>query len=133
LPVLLVNPGFPSNTAEAFRLLDAQRDAQRLEGTPTGNDPSPEALIEALKAPPSRWPYRNDFLPVFLAGGNLEVRDAYTAILDGLKAQGADFCGLTGSGSTCFGIFTNGGAAEQAAKSLTGPSYSTFLSFPLRV
>jgi 4-diphosphocytidyl-2-C-methyl-D-erythritol kinase len=131
LPVLLVNPGFPSNTAEAFRLLDAQGDAQGIELA--GEAPSPEALIGALKAPPSLWPYRNDFLPVFLAGGKPEVQDAYRAILNGLKAQGADFCGLTGSGSTCFGIFTKGGTAEQAAKSLAGLGYLTFLSFPLRV
>jgi 4-diphosphocytidyl-2-C-methyl-D-erythritol kinase len=130
LPVLLVIPWFPSNTAGAFRLLDTQRDARKIEPVPCGTELSPAALIVAMKAPPSQWPYRNDFLPVFLAREKEEVRGAYRTILGGLKAQGADFCGLTGSGSACFGIFTHGGTAEQAAKSLAGPGYATFLTSP---
>jgi 4-diphosphocytidyl-2-C-methyl-D-erythritol kinase len=135
--VLLVNPGFPSNTAEAFRLLDARRaglDAESPSGW--GELSSGQALIEALKGPPSLWPYGNDFLEVFL-GRDDPSADVYRAILEGLRTQGADFCGLTGSGSTCFGIFTEGGAAEKAAKTLrTGRSVSkpgvfTLLTFPL--
>ncbi|MDR2371376.1 MAG: hypothetical protein LBD71_07840 [Treponema sp.] len=43
----------------------------------------------------------------------------YGKILSALREAGADFSGLSGSGSTCFGIFTDGGKAEQAAKILS--------------
>ncbi|MDR3122989.1 MAG: 4-(cytidine 5'-diphospho)-2-C-methyl-D-erythritol kinase [Treponema sp.] len=114
--VLLANPGFPSNTGEAYRLLDARRNRRGL-GTAPRAGPSEQSLVEALKGPPSRWPYENDFLEVFLAGNDAPVA-AYRTILERLRSQGADFCGLTGSGSTCFGIFAGGGAAEKAAETL---------------
>jgi 4-diphosphocytidyl-2-C-methyl-D-erythritol kinase len=141
--VLLANPGFPSSTAEAYRLLDARRDKRGVE-TPPRAGPSERSLIEALRGPPSRWPYTNDFLEIFLEGNDAPAR-AYRAILEGLRSQGADFCGLTGSGSTCFGIFAGGGAAERAAETVRAmgpalkrslwqlPDYEiiTTLTFPL--
>jgi 4-diphosphocytidyl-2-C-methyl-D-erythritol kinase len=112
--VLLANPGFPSNTAEAYRLLDISRERRGLE-TALREDPSAQGLIRALREPPSRWPYKNDFLEVFLEEDGAPAL-AYRTILEGLRSHGADFCGLTGSGSTCFGIFTGGGFEERAAK-----------------
>jgi 4-diphosphocytidyl-2-C-methyl-D-erythritol kinase len=113
---LLANPGFPSNTAEAYRLLDASRDRQGALPDPR-RGPSARSLIEALGEHPSRWPYQNDFLEVFLERNDAPAR-AYRTLLEILRSQGADFYGLTGSGSTCFGIFTEGGAAENAAAAL---------------
>jgi 4-diphosphocytidyl-2-C-methyl-D-erythritol kinase len=141
--VLLANPGFPSNTAEAYRLLDACRD-KRGAGTSPRAGPSGQSLVDALGGPPSRWPYTNDFLEVFLAGDDAPAV-AYRTILERLRDQGADFCGLTGSGSTCFGIFAGGGATEKAAEALQamGPALKrslwqapeheifTTLTFPL--
>jgi 4-diphosphocytidyl-2-C-methyl-D-erythritol kinase len=124
---VLVNPGFSSSTAEAFRLLDAHKDGNFCGGT----ENSGETLVEALKGPPSQWPYGNDFLELFLERGSSAVIDAYKAILGDLQAQGADFCGLTGSGSTCFGIFTQGEAAEKAEKLLSRPEVFTLRTFPL--
>jgi 4-diphosphocytidyl-2C-methyl-D-erythritol kinase len=55
-------------------------------------------------------------LPVLLdAGGN---HLAYLEILSDLKALGAEFSGLSGAGSTCFGVFTDEGAANRAAGAL---------------
>jgi 4-diphosphocytidyl-2-C-methyl-D-erythritol kinase len=124
---VLVNPGFPSNTAEAFRLLDAHRDGNFREEP----ENSGEKLVEALKDSPSQWPYGNDFLGLFLKKGSSAIIAAYRAILGELQAQGADFCGLTGSGSTCFGIFTQEGAAKKAEKSLSRSGVFTLLTFPL--
>jgi 4-diphosphocytidyl-2-C-methyl-D-erythritol kinase len=129
--VALANPGFPSSTAAAYRLLDARRAGP---GSPPG--PSRERLIEALRGPPFRWPYRNDFLDLFLAE-NDDRAAAYRTILGYLRSQGAEFCGLTGSGSTCFGIFSNGGAAEGAVERLRADEglqergLFTALTFPL--
>ena len=131
--MLLANPGFPSSTAEAYRLLDAHRDRR---GFPLRAGTSAGSLIEALPGPPSRWPYENDFLEVFLAG-NDPTALAYRTILELLRSQGADFCGLTGSGSTCFGVFTKGGAAEKAAEAALTAAFApehrifTALTFPL--
>jgi 4-diphosphocytidyl-2-C-methyl-D-erythritol kinase len=114
--VVLANPGFPSATAEAYRLLDACR-ARQGGGTASRAGPSAQSLIEALRGPPSRWPYTNDFQEVFWERDDAQAR-AYRTILESLRCQGADFCGLTGSGSTCFGIFTGGGGAEKAAEAV---------------
>jgi 4-diphosphocytidyl-2-C-methyl-D-erythritol kinase len=133
--VLLANPGFPSNTAEAYRLLDLRR-AGRGSGNGPGTGLSGQDLIAALRGPPSRWPYGNDFLELFLAEKGARAA-AYRSILEGLRSGGADFCGLTGSGSTCFGIFTEEGAAKKAAEALQGGGHApesgvfTILTFPL--
>ncbi|MDR0596887.1 MAG: 4-(cytidine 5'-diphospho)-2-C-methyl-D-erythritol kinase [Treponema sp.] len=139
--VALANPGFPSHTMEAYRLLDARRNRQ---GAPLRAGPSERDLIEALRGPPSRWPYENDFLEVFFEGSDAPSW-AYRTILEEMQSHGADFCGLTGSGSTCFGIFTQGGAAEKAAEAVRSRGFSlksgsgclpereffTVLTFPL--
>jgi 4-diphosphocytidyl-2-C-methyl-D-erythritol kinase len=131
--VVLVKPAFSSNTAEAFRLLDAHREGSSIEEM---HELSEQALDEALQGPPALWPYRNDFLEVFLVKGGAAVRDTYRAILGGLQEAGADFCGLTGSGSTCFGIFMGGaggpaGPAEKTTRALSGLEVFTVLTFPL--
>lgn len=118
--VALANPGFSSHTAEAYRLLDARRNKQ---GAPLRAGPSARGFIEALRGPPSRWPYENDFLEVFFAG-NDGPACAYRTILGAMRRQGADFCGLTGSGSTCFGIFTGGGAVERAEEALRSGGFA---------
>ncbi|MDR1250133.1 MAG: 4-(cytidine 5'-diphospho)-2-C-methyl-D-erythritol kinase [Treponema sp.] len=133
--VLLANPGFPSNTAEAYRLLDLRRAGEGL-GYGSGTGLSAQSLIAALRGPPARWPYGNDFLEIFL-GGNGAQAAAYRSILEGLRSGGADFCGLTGSGSTCFGIFAEKRAAEKAAEALQNGRHTpesgifTVLTFPL--
>ncbi|GHU88039.1 4-diphosphocytidyl-2-C-methyl-D-erythritol kinase [Spirochaetia bacterium] len=110
LAVVLVNPGFPSATAEAFKQLDLWREQKTVPVTI-----SDDALKRALAGHPRDWPYENDFLPVFLAGKEAK---AYGDIISRLKSLGADFSGLSGAGSTCLGVFINGGMAEQAAKIL---------------
>jgi 4-diphosphocytidyl-2-C-methyl-D-erythritol kinase len=115
--VVLVNPGFSSGTREAFALLDAGRAAP-CAARPGGN-PGAEALIAAFGAAPASWPYGNDFLPVFLAEGPGAARKAYGDILRDLAALGAEFSGLSGAGSTCFGIFTDTGEANRAVKVLS--------------
>jgi 4-diphosphocytidyl-2-C-methyl-D-erythritol kinase len=123
--VVLVNPGFTSVTAEAFRQLDRWREqGGEARKTPelSNEHPAklpPERLKRALGGHPRDWPYTNDFLPVFLAGEDKIAAKAYGDIISRLKALGADFSGLSGAGATCFGVFTDRGIAEKAVKILS--------------
>jgi 4-diphosphocytidyl-2-C-methyl-D-erythritol kinase len=126
LPVVLVNPGFPSETAGAFRLLDASREGV-LPCSELAGKLTPQALIKALEGHPGSWPFFNDFLPVLSAG----TGGVYQRIFSGLKEGGADFCGLSGAGSTCFGVFPDEKPAEKAVKSLRREWPFVELTFPL--
>jgi 4-diphosphocytidyl-2-C-methyl-D-erythritol kinase len=112
--VVLVNPGFPSETGAAFAKLDAfrERTAQSAGGF-TGFKSSRAVIPDnVLTEEPSRWPRGNDFLPVLQEdGGNGE---AYRRITGDLQILGAEFAGLSGAGSTCFGIFLEREKAEKA-------------------
>jgi 4-diphosphocytidyl-2-C-methyl-D-erythritol kinase len=104
-----VNPGFESETAAAFRLLDEFRAKN---GERMVVSLSESAAIRALSDHPGNWPFFNDFLPVFEQTSSART---YREILAGLKEQGADFMGLSGAGSTCFGVFSDVKKAEKTA------------------
>ena len=124
--IVLVNPGFSCDTGEAYGMLDAMRES----GAGRNAEKLPrEALIAALSNAPSTWPFRNDFLQMHLERGAPELREAFTRILADLAAQGAEFRGLSGTGATCFGIFTDKGAAERAVISLKDRWFFTHLTF----
>jgi 4-diphosphocytidyl-2-C-methyl-D-erythritol kinase len=108
--LVLVKPAFESNTAEAYRLLDAARPPPR-------KTLSREALTAALENPPATWPYYNDFQPVFLAEHSPHSA-AYRAVFSGLNETGAQFSALSGSGSAVFGVFESATAAAHAAAQL---------------
>jgi 4-diphosphocytidyl-2-C-methyl-D-erythritol kinase len=129
LPVALVNPGFSSGTAGAFRLLDAFRNSRSggFSGSGEAVDLAPEAYIKALGENPRNWPFFNDFLPVLDPGAG----GVYGRILSRLEGLGADFSGLSGAGSTCFGVFCDRGRAEKAVKSLVREWPFAQLTFPL--
>jgi 4-diphosphocytidyl-2-C-methyl-D-erythritol kinase len=130
--VVLVNPGFPGDTAAVYALLDESRPKGRAEPF---KGRIVRELIEALEKNPSFWPYRNDFLPVLLTSGPegdvTPVGEVYRDILVDFRVLGANFSGLSGTGSTCFGIFTQKGAAEQAVQSLLLRYPFVELTFPL--
>ena len=111
--LVLVNPGFSSGTAAAFRLLDGYRAAC---GAQPAACPPEDELVRALAGSPKTWPFVNDFLPVFTGDsgqdfGHGSTAGAYRDMLAALGKLGADFAGLSGSGATCFGVFTD---REQA-------------------
>jgi len=110
----LVSPGFPSDTACAFRLLDNYR----LQASSANAAPVPQAqpFIEDKSAPlrlrkKDFTKMYNDFLPVFPE----REKSVYNGIIAQLKELGAAFAGLSGSGSACFGVFKEKTQAESAA------------------
>jgi len=119
LSIVLVNPGFFSDTTEAYRLFDMWRK----KNTPILPQDS-AFLLKSLSGPPQNWSFSNDFLTVFeaAAGESPSMSETFTTyqhIISGLREQGADFAGLSGSGSTCFGVFSEPEKAELARESLS--------------
>ncbi|AEJ18944.1 4-(cytidine 5'-diphospho)-2-C-methyl-D-erythritol kinase [Gracilinema caldarium] len=126
--VLLVNPGIHSSTPEAFRLLDTVRSETRVCTKPLlGRD----VLVRLLESHPQHWTFYNDFLEVFLKHGTLEVQQTYQAILRELREAGADFVNLSGSGSTCFGVFADHDKARKTLQNMKGRWPLVELTFPL--
>jgi 4-diphosphocytidyl-2-C-methyl-D-erythritol kinase len=119
--IVLVNPGFSSGTAEAFSLLDSQRGGK----IPTVEPFSADTVYDILQGSPRSWPFANDFLPVLGADGT------YSRILSRLRDLGAEFSSLSGTGATCFGVFTDRGMAKKALKLLSKQWNFTELTFPL--
>jgi 4-diphosphocytidyl-2-C-methyl-D-erythritol kinase len=121
LPVLLINPGFPSGTAAAFTKLDEFRSRSAEIADCFGKlfgqrRPDGEDLFRFLGENPAFWPYSNDFLPVLRE--DKEHGAVYNRIFQDLKELGADFSGLSGSGSSCFGIFADRELGERAFDAL---------------
>jgi 4-diphosphocytidyl-2-C-methyl-D-erythritol kinase len=139
--IVLVNPRFSVNTAEAFRLCDEFRfrDEFRFLDEHRFRDShvmlTKQALIDALSAHPVSWQYQNDFLPIFLSPSYAkdDEKKAYRDIFDTFKESGASFSGLSGSGSTCFGVFLDKEKAEKAVNSFYSAQYFIKLTFPLAV
>jgi len=124
LSLVLVNPGFPSDTAEAFRLLDEYRAT---EPRPLNPEPRPPVFIPnssfLIPNSPQDWPFTNVFFSVFEAYFKKKKSDgggfsAYQEIVSGLRELGADFSGLSGSGSSCFGVFSSQSQARTAKEVL---------------
>jgi len=111
---VIVNPGFPSDTAAAYRLLDEYRAEFKMPHAEAQRDG--DGIEREIFSDPARWTFKNDFLPVF---GERE-RSAYNEIICKLRELGAGFAGLSGSGSTCFGVFTERESAQRAADTLRG-------------
>ena len=112
---VLVNPGFPSDTAAAFRLLDEYRKSgKRNEKLEKRKD-----ILPHLSLPFSQSSFFNDFLPVF---GERE-KSVYNEIISQLLELKADFASLSGTGSTCFGVFKDREIAESTAAVLRNRWY----------
>ncbi|MDR1288173.1 MAG: 4-(cytidine 5'-diphospho)-2-C-methyl-D-erythritol kinase [Treponema sp.] len=137
MPVVLVNPGFASDTAAAYRRLDRLRLEKGAfpalgETEQDGGFAARAGGFRFAGNTIGDWPRGNDFLPVFRDGGENGGGAVFQEILSALDRSGADFSGLSGSGSTCFGIFTDGGRAKTAAKMLSKGWPFIRLTFSLR-
>ena len=130
LSFVLVNPGFSSDTAHAYSLLDKYRqDISFVRNTE-------DMQMLSFSGSPGDWQFSNDFLSVFNACGREsytpgESWAAYGEIISSLRTLGAGFAGLSGSGSTCFGVFSGPDTARQAGESLSKRWPYVIETFPL--
>jgi 4-diphosphocytidyl-2-C-methyl-D-erythritol kinase len=122
--VVVVFPGFAVSTKEAYGLLDRERPLHDCEA-----DLDDGALISAYSLQPDSWPFWNSF--------ETYVGTAHPAILSWigrLKATGALFSLMSGSGSAVFGVFADLEKAQAAAialKALNGDDLPIVAAFPL--
>jgi len=105
--LVLVNPGFSSDTAAAYQLLDKKRELENI----TANDAVLPFIKKNIDLSCFTKTFRNDFLPVFAE----PEKSVYTGIISELRELGAQYANLSGTGSTCFGIFKEKEKAEKAA------------------
>jgi len=122
--LVLINPGFPSDTARAFRLLDEKRKLGNINhewNLRFLHEPHEPVLQDISSA----WfmgnnifnlPFYNDFLEVFPD----EEQRIYNEIISALQSQGAQYANLSGSGASCFGVFKDIEQAHKAADTLRG-------------
>jgi 4-diphosphocytidyl-2-C-methyl-D-erythritol kinase len=109
--IVLVNPGFPSSTAAAFRLLDESRNSSNNVVLNNIN------MVKSKKdffSDDELFVYKNsynDFLSVF----SDPEKPVYDEIISQLLELGAQYANLSGAGSTCFGIFNDRFLAQKAA------------------
>lgn len=99
---VLIVPGFGVNTRKAYAEFD--KHGSKRESVP------PETLVSHyLESAPSVWRFFNSFEAVLA-----EVYPDLRAVLGMLKGLGSDFTAMSGSGSSCFGIFSGKKDAEHA-------------------
>ena len=105
--LVLVNPGFPSDTKTAFKLLDEHRKS----GTRSEKPGTKNNYIKNSSLLIPNPLFSNDFLDVFPK----EQRNIYNEIISSLRELGAVYANLSGAGSTCFGIFEDQEKGKIAA------------------
>jgi 4-diphosphocytidyl-2-C-methyl-D-erythritol kinase len=115
--LVLVYPGFPVITGEAYRWLDTyRRDSGGAQQAGQSQD-----LLEVTddlkqiytQARPGEWTLFNSFAPLLKARFPL-----LEEIITALKKTGAAAAGVSGSGSTIFGLFNLREEARKAARVL---------------
>jgi 4-diphosphocytidyl-2-C-methyl-D-erythritol kinase len=109
LPAVLVNPGVAVPTADVFRALAAPPlTGEAMPDEPVAAGADVDAIIAALAT------RRNDLeAPAILA------QPVIADVLSALRAFAAcRLARMSGSGATCFGLFSSGRAAQAAARSL---------------
>lgn len=111
---VLVNPGFQSDTCTAFKLLDKNRNSSQksAKAKKPNNFSSPGSAASLCDEDFEL--FVNDFLNVFEEPEKL----IYNSIISDLHELGAQYANISGTGSTCFGVFGEIEKAKEAAASL---------------
>ena len=118
LQVLLVNPGIEMPTGPVFRRFDAQNLTPRLPAHPHVDFDSVGAARTLMKHS------RNDLeAPAFAIAPEIEE-----LVKDMAASPGAVAARMSGSGATCFALFENKRAAENARAQFAKKKYWTMAS-----
>ncbi len=108
LAIVLVGPGFPLATREVFAALGLTKGEQRGKPSAAAVPSEADALLAFLADRP------ND-----LETPAIRLAPAIAGIIEALRAaQGCRLARMSGSGTTCFGLFASLGEADAAAQAL---------------
>ena len=105
--LLLVFPGVSSGTKEAYALVDSWNERHALDHAVCAD------LERVYHGPLTAWNFANSFTPAITSR-----YPQIAAALEAVRATGACYAELSGSGSTVYGVFTSGDEAETAAGKL---------------
>lgn len=122
--LVVVFPGFPVSTADAYSLLDRDRP----DGSCEPDLPNHE-LEKAYRLQPESWPFANSFEPYVS-----RVHPGIAQWITRLRGLGSDFAMMSGSGSTVFGVFRDSDLAKRAVaelRALAEPETMVVQAFPL--
>ena len=107
LCLVLVNSGFHSETSAAYKLIDQNRTSAQ-----TGKN---NVFINKSEFDEKDFShFTNDFLNFFPE----TQKSVYNEIIAKLREFGAQYANLSGSGATCFGVFSDRGQVKKAAKAM---------------
>lgn len=107
--VVVVDPGFPISTRDAFMWFEEEGDSK------SGFQIDPVQLQHLAEGPPEKWRFFNSFTPVLI-----RHYPVLETICRDLKSNRALYAGISGSGSACFGIFDDPQKASTAAGAFKG-------------
>jgi 4-diphosphocytidyl-2-C-methyl-D-erythritol kinase len=108
LAAVLVNPGVAAPTKDVFALLGFKPGVAKRAGNARSLPRSSQGLIARLAGE------RNDLEPAAI-----QLQPVIARVLEALReADGCDLARMSGSGATCFGLFTSPRAAAAAARHL---------------
>jgi 4-diphosphocytidyl-2-C-methyl-D-erythritol kinase len=120
--LVLVYPGFPIPTRDAYQWFD-----QDTKSCQTGSFPLADLRFRYEQERVDSWDFFNSFQ--YVVERRYPVIKRITEIL---RSSGAHIAAITGSGSSVFGIFTDGKAARSARDTL-GRAYScVWMLVPLK-
>ncbi|WP_461246834.1 4-(cytidine 5'-diphospho)-2-C-methyl-D-erythritol kinase [Treponema sp. R6D11] len=107
LHLVLVNPGFHSETSAAYKLIDENRTSAQTGGI--------GEFIKNGEFDEKIYPlFFNDFLNF----SPESQKSVYNEIIAKLREFGAHYANLSGSGATCFGVFADRIQAKKAVKAM---------------
>lgn len=118
--ILLVNPMVSISTKEIYNLIDTKKCYNSVDNI---------ALIKALK--------KGDLKSASLNMKNVmqtvtsELCPEINTIIESLNKNGAVTALMSGSGATCYGVFTDREVAESAQKAFVNTNYFTKISKPI--
>jgi 4-diphosphocytidyl-2-C-methyl-D-erythritol kinase len=124
--LVIVCPDFRISTPVAYRWLDQERGGKEFSGDCDPGFTEEEIIAIYEEGDISTWRFFNSFTPV------LEKRfPVFQAIKNNIRAAGALFTGISGSGSAVFGLFIKSSCAERALVQLKEKYTKVFVVKPL--
>jgi 4-diphosphocytidyl-2-C-methyl-D-erythritol kinase len=118
--ILLVNPMVSISTKEIYNLIDTKKCYNSVDNI---------SLIKALKDGDLKSASTN--MKNVMQMVTSELCPEINTIIESLNKNGAVAALMSGSGATCYGIFTDREAAEFAQKAFVNTNYFTKISNPI--